>query len=183
MSALGLFSVCSISVSLRESEMVMRLTAKRTSPTQCARYVLELAVLFRADVSTVLGIDFLSHIAKVSAVSAALQCCRSCLRGYAASSGVSSAREHTKTRCKTVTHSPNSMEATTPLTAQCKKMLTPNIRLFSICLISLFWRTNGMVIRATAKITSIAQCPLYLSKLIALFHENLCLLNCWVFVS
>uniref|UniRef100_A0A6B0U9R8 Putative secreted protein n=1 Tax=Ixodes ricinus TaxID=34613 RepID=A0A6B0U9R8_IXORI len=71
--------------------MVMRLTAKMTSLAQCALYVLELAVLFCADVSTVLGLDFLSHIAKVCAVSVALQCCRSCLRGYVASSGVSSA--------------------------------------------------------------------------------------------
>lgn len=163
--------------------MVMRLTAKMTSLTHCALYVLELAVLFRADVSTVLGIDFLSHIAKVSAVSVALQCCRSCLRGNAASSGVSSAREHMKTRCKTVPHSLDSMEATLALTAQCKQMLTPNIRLFSICLILVFLRANGMVMRATAKITSVAQCPLYLLELVVLFHENLCLLNCWVFVS
>lgn len=55
--------------------MVMRLTAKMTSLAQCAPYVLKLAVLFCADVSTVLGIDFLCHIVKVSAVPAALQCC------------------------------------------------------------------------------------------------------------
>uniref|UniRef100_A0A4D5RB53 Putative secreted protein n=1 Tax=Ixodes scapularis TaxID=6945 RepID=A0A4D5RB53_IXOSC len=68
------------------------------------------------------------------------------------------------------------MEATMLLTAQCKKVLTPSIRLFSICLIFVFWRTDGMVMRVTAKITSVAQCPI--SKLMVLFHENQCLLNC-----